>query len=49
MKEIGEEICRKHGEEGMAKIYWGIDHAPTQRNVNGCWDGIGTWKFAKYD
>ena len=49
MKEIGETINAQGGEQKMAEIYWAIKHPPTQRNVNGCWRGIGTWTFSKYD
>jgi hypothetical protein len=49
MKEIGRNIYEKYGESGMAEVYWSIDHPPTQRNVNGCWDRIGSWHFSKYD
>jgi hypothetical protein len=55
MREIGQEIFDKYGEDGMADVYWSLRHPPTQRNVNGCWassgshSAIGTWRFSKYD
>lgn len=49
MKEMGHTINKQGGEELMAQVYWAIRHPQTQGNVNGCWDGIGTWAFSKYD
>jgi len=49
MQEIGRAINAQGGEELMAEVYWALKHPPTQRNVNGCWDGIGPWSFSKYD
>ena len=49
MKAIGGTINAQGGEDLMAEVYWAIKHPPTQRNVNGCWDGIGAWSFSKYD
>jgi hypothetical protein len=49
MKDIGRTINSVGGEQLMAQVYWAIKHPPTQRNVNGCWSGIGTWNFSQYD
>jgi DNA-directed RNA polymerase subunit RPC12/RpoP len=49
MKSIGRDIYGKYGENGMAEVYWSLKHPPTQRNVNGCWAGIASWSFSKYD